>query len=91
MVVVADFPPPLPLDPIVLDEVGVTIQSPLLLVYAVALIALIALYVAAVAILRSMPPKGRTRRTTHAAEGVRALPEIARTPDHEVVRGTPWE
>ncbi|MFL0711625.1 MAG: hypothetical protein ACJLS2_02280 [Microcella pacifica] len=70
----AEFPPPLPLDPIVLDEVGMTVQSPLLFVYAVALIALIALYVAAVAILRSMPPKGRTRRTTHAAEGVDSSP-----------------
>ena len=70
----ADFPPPLPLDPIVLEEVGVTIASPLALVYAVALIALIALYVAAVAILRSMPPKGRTWRATHAPEGVDSSP-----------------
>ena len=76
----AEFPPTLPLDPIVLDEVGVTIQSPLLFVYAVALIALIALYVAAGARLRSMPPKGRTRRTTHAAGGEPSTPEVNGSP-----------
>lgn len=64
----ADFPPPLPLDPIVLDPTPITV-SPLLLVYAVGLIILAALFIYAVAYLRSMPPKGRTRRATHAAGG----------------------
>lgn len=82
----AEFPPPLPLDPIVLDEVGVTIQAPLALIYAAVLCLVVAMFMGAIHYLRSMPPKGRTRRTTHAAEGVDASPVEASAPFPNLLR-----
>jgi len=65
---VANFPPPLPLDPILLDPTQIVV-SPLLLVYAVGLIVVAAFFIMAVAFSRSVPPTPRVRRITHAAEG----------------------